>query len=39
MFEHGAAEAHPGGLWALDMRKGGGEKPVRLEIYFDQREI
>jgi len=32
VFEHGAAEAHPGGLWALDMRKGGGEKPVSLPL-------
>ena len=30
VFEHGAAKAIPGGLWALDMREGGSEQPVRL---------
>ena len=30
VFEEGAANASPGGLWAFDMREGGSDKPVRL---------
>ena len=30
VFEDGAGKASPGGLWALDMREGGSEEPVRL---------
>jgi len=32
VFEEGSLAATPGGLWALDMRPGGGEHPVPLEL-------
>jgi len=32
VFEEGAANASPGGLWAFDMREGGSEKPVSLPL-------
>ena len=31
LFQNGAAKASPGGLWAFDMREGGGQDPVRFE--------
>ena len=31
-FTHGAASANPGGMWVLDMRKGGAAEPVRIQL-------
>jgi len=31
-FTQGAAAAKPGGLWVLDMRDGGAEEPVRIQL-------
>ena len=33
LFQNGAAKASPGGLWAFDMREGGGQDPVRFENF------
>ena len=33
LFQNGAAKASPGGLWAFDMREGGGRDPVRFENF------
>ena len=33
LFQNGAAKASPGGLWAFDMREGGGKDPVRFENF------
>jgi len=32
LFQNGAAKASPGGLWAFDMREGGGKDPVPLQL-------
>ena len=34
LFQNGAAKASPGGLWAFDMREGGGQDPVRFENFL-----
>jgi len=33
VFSKGAEAANPGNLWALDMRDGGGEEPVKIPIF------
>ena len=31
-FTQGAASANPGGMWVLDMRKGGAEEPKKIQL-------
>jgi len=33
VFSKGSGAANPGNLWALDMREGGGEEPVKIPIF------